>query len=49
MRQDSATLGITPKDRLCHGGQVYEIDGIRETSHGRGRYLEISTVTRIDQ
>ena len=47
------TRDVTPKDRIVYrdavtGDQFYEITGIKETTEGRNRFLEFSTVVRTD-
>nr|WP_280948728.1 head-tail adaptor protein [Methyloligella halotolerans] len=48
VRSDSGTRGVTAKDRIRHDGWVWNITGIKETRHGRGRYLEITAVREAD-
>jgi SPP1 family predicted phage head-tail adaptor len=50
VRQSAATRAVRASDRLVDGnGDIYQINGIRETAEGRGRFLELSTAVRIDQ
>lgn len=48
VRSSSVTRSLSPADRLFHDGAFYEITGTKETTEGRNRYLEISTVMRAD-
>lgn len=42
VRYSAASSGILPTDRIHYDGARWNISGIKETKHGRGRYLEIS-------
>lgn len=48
VRSSTVTRSLTPADRLFHDGAFYEIAGIKETTEGRNRFIEISTVVRAD-
>lgn len=47
IRSFEASRTITPADRLRHGSDTYEIKGIKETSEGHRRFLEISTAIQL--
>lgn len=48
VRSDSVTRTCTPKDRLQHDGGTWSIFGIKETTEGRFRFLEITASREID-
>lgn len=48
VRSSSTTRGVTAKDRISHDGWVWDIQGIKETRHGRKRFLEITAVRQAD-
>ncbi|MFN7177117.1 MAG: phage head closure protein [Thermaurantiacus sp.] len=49
VRSSTFSKSIQPKWELLHDGRSYNITGIKETAHGRHRFLEISAVTSGDQ
>lgn len=48
VRSDSLTRSMTPKDRINYDGDVWNIKGIKETAHGRRRFLEITVARDTD-
>lgn len=48
VRSSTVTRGVTAKDRINHDGSVWDIQGIKETRHGRKRFLEITAVRQAD-
>lgn len=48
VRSSRMTRDVTAADRIVHDRQCYEILGSKETTEGRNRYLEFSTVVRDD-
>ncbi len=48
VRSSTQVKGVTPKDRIIYEGLEYEIMGVKETGHGRNKYVEFSTAVRID-
>lgn len=48
VRSSSETRSLTPKDRLLHEGDTYNIHGVKETNDGRGMFLEITAVKNND-
>ncbi len=48
IRSSIKARSLTAKDRLIFDGQSFQISGIKETRHGRRRFLEITTATRND-
>ena len=47
VRWSTKMAAVTPRDRLCHEGRVFEITGIKET-RGRRRFIEITASARND-
>ncbi len=45
---DSSTRTLTTKDRFTHDGGTWNIHGVKETQHGRNKYIEITAVRRSD-
>ncbi|MEW9808595.1 phage head completion protein [Mesorhizobium marinum] len=45
---DPETRAVTPAYRLSHDGAAYNILGVKETSEGRQRFIEITTVRDAD-
>lgn len=45
---DIETRTLTTKDRFTHDGGTWNIHGVKETQHGRNKYLEITAVRRSD-
>lgn len=48
IRSSVAAKGVTPKDRVSYDGAVWNIFGIKETPHGRNRFLEITAGRNLD-
>lgn len=46
----SSTLGktINTKDRISHGGAIWNIQGVKETDDGRNRFIEITAARESD-
>jgi SPP1 family predicted phage head-tail adaptor len=48
VRSDATTKAIKPVDRINFDGAVWSIFGIKETSEGRNRFLEITAARDLD-
>lgn len=48
VRSSVNTRGIVPTDMLRHEGKDWDIKGIKETSEGRHRFLEITASVSAD-
>ncbi|WP_322990889.1 phage head closure protein [Hoeflea sp.] len=48
VRSSSKTKAIKPSDRVNYDGSIWSIFGIKETSEGRNRYLEITCAKDAD-
>ncbi|MFG6514423.1 head-tail adaptor protein [Sulfitobacter sp. TB366] len=48
VRRTDFTAGLTPKDRLTHKGQEFEITGIRALADAPIYWLEISATAEAD-
>lgn len=48
IRSSIVARTVSALDRLTHDGLAFNILGIKETSQGRGRFLEITAVARSD-
>jgi head-tail adaptor len=48
IRSSSETRSVTPKDRIFHEGDFYNILGVKETNDGRGMFLEVTAVKKND-
>ncbi|MBM06658.1 MAG: hypothetical protein CMH88_09880 [Oceanibulbus sp.] len=48
MRRTDFSAALTPKDRLTHNGQVFEITGIRALADAPIYWLEISATAEAD-
>ncbi|MGL5934600.1 MAG: phage head closure protein [Cetobacterium sp.] len=48
IRSSILTRTVTPKDRIVFGGQVWNITGTKETTHGRFQYIELTAVKRSE-
>ncbi|NVP55967.1 phage head completion protein [Mycoplana rhizolycopersici] len=48
VRSSVNTRGIVPSDMLRHEGKDWDIKGIKETSEGRHRFLEITASVSVD-
>jgi len=48
VRSSEFTRDITPKDEIQHDGRIYNITGIKEATHGRFRFLEITCSARAE-
>lgn len=49
VRHSKRTADILPSDELLHEGRTHNIIGIKETSDGRRRFLEITTSVDTDR
>ena len=48
IRSNPTTKAITPSDRINYDGSIWSIFGIKETSEGRNRFLEITAAKDDD-
>jgi len=48
IRSNSKTDTVTALDRLTYEGLIWNIKGVKETSQGRKRFLEITAVCESD-
>lgn len=48
IRSSLTAKGVTPKDRISHDGGIWNIFGIKETRHGRNRFIEITAGRKLD-
>ena len=48
IRSSTVSKTITPIDRLNYDGAGWNIQGVKETTEGRNRYLEITAVKDAD-
>lgn len=48
VRSSSVTRTITPVDRLQHDSATWNIQGVKETSDGRFRFIEITAIKDAD-
>lgn len=46
IRHSSEAKTVTAKDRISYDGDIYDILGVKETGHGRQRFLEITANVR---
>lgn len=45
IRAAGAAGSVYPTDRLAYDGKHWDISGVKETKHGRNRFLEITAKT----
>ncbi len=48
VRSNSVTRTVTPVDRIVHGGEIWNIKGVKEADEGRFRFIEITAVRDTD-
>lgn len=48
IRSGVEALTITPMDRVNYDSKLWDIKGIKETTKGRGRFLEITAIAQAD-
>lgn len=46
VRSDSTTRSIDTKHRISHDSRIWDIHGVKETSQGHKRYIEITASAR---
>ncbi len=46
VRHTSDTKTVTAKDRISYEGDIYDILGVKETSDGRQRFIEVTANVR---
>jgi SPP1 family predicted phage head-tail adaptor len=48
IRSTADSRTVTPLDRLVHDGDIWNIDGVKQSDQGRDRFIEITAVCRAE-
>lgn len=48
IRSSSETRTVTTKDRLSYDSRTWQIHGVKESTEGRNRFIEITASAEID-